>query len=254
MGICKLCMEQKELIRKSHIIPAFMYNGMFDENNKLSFQPIREGAIEKHEIKRPSDGEYEGGLLCNECDNTLLGHYFEDYASKAMYGGRLVASECPLFQSCISQHNIEFIKCTRINYTKYKLFLLSVLWRASISNRSFFSEISLGQKHEEEIRRMIFNKDAGEVDKFPIFISSYLNHKDLPREIIIQPRKIQDDQLKVFVFLINGYLYTFYVNEENASLPAYVTAETIKPNNELNIILYSRDNAINMLKAYAGLN
>ena len=254
MKICKLCGLPKILIKKSHIIPDFMYKGMFDENHKLVLQPFRQGTVEKWEIKKPSDGEYEGGLLCDECDNTLLGHYYEDYASRAMYGGQLLENECPTFQKCISQYGIGFIKCERLNYHKYKLFLLSMLWRASISTRPFFSEIKLDPIHEKEIRKMILAKDAGSVSKYPIFISSYANNLNLPKQLIAQPRQIAaTDELQSYSFMINGYFYFFYLNKSEAVLPHYVTAETIKPNNELNVIIIPEDRGTNFIFGQFGI-
>lgn len=35
MGSCKLCLEEKILLKKSHIIPEFMYKDLYDENHKL---------------------------------------------------------------------------------------------------------------------------------------------------------------------------------------------------------------------------
>ena len=35
MGICRLCLEEQALIKKSHIIPEFMYQDLFDENHKF---------------------------------------------------------------------------------------------------------------------------------------------------------------------------------------------------------------------------
>ncbi|MEO7311717.1 MAG: hypothetical protein ABIX01_15040 [Chitinophagaceae bacterium] len=253
MKTCKLCLQKKPLIKKSHIIPDFMYKEMFDENHKLIVQPFRQGTVEKYEIKRPSDGEYEGGLLCDDCDNNLLGH-FENYSSKALYGGKLRENECPIFQNCISQHGIGFIKCERLNYHKYKLFLLSILWRASISTRPFFSEIILTSEHEEEIRNMMLTKDGGDVAKYPIFVSSYANNHDLPKQLIAQPIQLSStDDLQVYSFMINGYFYIFYINKPKAVLPHYVTAETIKPNNELNIIIIPEGNGLNFIFGQFGL-
>jgi len=254
MQICKLCGIPKKLIRKSHIIPDFMYKGMFDENHKLVLQPFRQGTVEKWEIKNPSDGEYEGGLLCEECDNILLGHHYEDYASRVMYGGQLLENECPIFQRNISQHGIEFIKCKGLNYHKYKLFLLSILWRAGISTRPFFSEIKLDPIHENEIRKMLLSKDAGEVSKYPIFILSYGNNLRLPKQLIAQPRQITaTSELKSYSFMINGYLYFFYLNESISVLPPFVTEETIKPNNELNIIIVPKDKGWDFIFAQFGI-
>ncbi|GEM_PF-2942036 len=42
--ICKLCLKDKPLIKKSHIIPDFMYREIYDEDNRIvsyHFQQIK---------------------------------------------------------------------------------------------------------------------------------------------------------------------------------------------------------------------
>ncbi len=231
-----------------------MYKGMFDENHKLILQPSRLETVENWEIKKPSDGEYEGGLLCKECDNILLGHYYEDYASKAMYGGQLLKDECPIFQNCINQNGIQFIKCDNLNYHKFKLFLLSVLWRANISTRPFFSEINLDKSDDKKIRQMILTKNGGRVDEFPIFISSYVSNHKIPKQLIAQPRLITSCKgLKLYSFMINGYFYFYYVNKPGTTLPLFVTDETIKPSNNLNVIIIPEEKGLDFIVGQLGI-
>ena len=108
--------------------------------------------------------------------------------------------------------------------------------------------------HEEEIGKMILAKDAGEVSKYPIFIMSYANNFNLPKQLIAQPRQISAiDDLQTYSFMINGYFYFFYVNKSEKALPHYVTAETIKPNNELNIIIIPEDKGLNFVFGQFGI-
>jgi len=58
----------------------------------------------------------------------------------------------------------------RINgfdYTAFKLFHLSILWRASLSSHNFFRAVSLG-RYEQKIRHMIWEGEAGPEEHFPI--------------------------------------------------------------------------------------
>ena len=248
MAICKLCGQEKTLLEKSHIIPDFMYNGMFDENHKLHLSPISIEPIDKRFIKKPSNGEYEGGLLCADCDNKLLGDNYENYASRFFKGGELLE-----LQTCRNQNGIEFIKCGKLDYHKFKLFLLSILWRASISSRNFFSEINLG-KHENKIREMLLSKNAGDVSDYPIFVMTYAHDPTLPKELIAQPRLVNSfDGLQLFSFMINGYFYFFYINEPNYKLPQFVVDETIKPNNEINIIIIPKNKGWDFILGQSGI-
>jgi len=49
---------------------------------------------------------------------------------------------------------------TGLDYAKTKLFMLSILWRASVSVLPDFSAVKLGP-HEERIRKMLLASDAG---------------------------------------------------------------------------------------------
>ena len=212
-----------------------MYNGLFDEHHQLLIMPFRNGPVEKHEIKISSKGEWQGDLLCSTCENEVLNKPYENYANRIIYGGKLKNRENPEFQKCINPQGIEFLKCRGINYHKFKLFLLSFLWRASVSTRPFFSEIKLPPKHEDEIRKMLLSKDAGDVYKYPSSILTYANSPFIPRDIA-QPRLISESEdLMVYSFMINGYFYEFFINESSAILPHYVIPETLNPANEMNI-------------------
>ena len=146
---CKLCLLAKPLLNKSHIIPDFMYQELFDKDHKI--YRLKTSNTDKYS-KVPT-GEYDQNILCAECDNVRIGQ-FEHYASKVLYGGKLAVSEFPTFINQVNPHGMKYTYCQNINYKKFKLFLLSILWRASISKRDFFSSVSLGP-HEEIIRQMI---------------------------------------------------------------------------------------------------
>lgn len=78
--ICKLCLEEKQLIKKSHIIPDFMYKGIYDEKHKIVH-------INLENIKNKShtySGIYDKNILCANCDNEIISK-LETYASNCVY-------------------------------------------------------------------------------------------------------------------------------------------------------------------------
>ncbi len=250
--ICKLCKKNKTLIKKSHIIPDFMYRELYDEKHKIILFSPYERARGEGYIKKPSTGEYESEILCAECDNNILGLY-ENYARKAIYGGHLPEKESPVCENFVNQHDIHFTTCKNISYSKFKIFLLSILWRASISSRPFFSDINLGP-HEEIMRKMIYDGDPREVDDYPIFFMTYVNDKSIPKGLITQPSQIRTKSgHRMYVFIIGGMIYMFYVNSKNHKLPEYVLSETIKPDNTMNIIHIPEDKGWNVILGYYGL-
>jgi hypothetical protein len=79
MAICKLCLQDKELV-DSHIFPEFMYKPLYDDEHRFNVLGNKGEGI----LKRPPKGIYEK-LLCVECDHNIIGKY-ENYASKVIFG------------------------------------------------------------------------------------------------------------------------------------------------------------------------
>ena len=91
-------------------------------------------------------------LLCEDCEGEIS--KFEDYVRRIFYVGVGVQ---------ITNGNPIFIQ--QIVYRKFKLFLLSLIWRASVSNNEFLENVSLGPD-EEKIRKMLINRDPGSYHVF----------------------------------------------------------------------------------------
>ena len=164
---CNLCLKEIPLIKKSHIIPDFMYKGLFDEKHFLAMVNWDEMKI----ISKKPDGVYDKKILCAKCDNEIIGSY-ESYASKILYGKNLSNRLKPRFNLIRDPKGSSKIEAENIDYTKFKLFLLSMLWRGHISNSPFFNEINLGP-YAEIARLMILNNDAGKETEFESMIFLY---------------------------------------------------------------------------------
>ena len=80
---------------------------------------------------------------------------YEKYAAEVMYG-RLGHR---------AQVRGSYIVIDGIDYTRFKLFQLSILWRASVSTLEFFKMVSLGPR-EDTLRTMILSDDPGSPDTF----------------------------------------------------------------------------------------
>lgn len=207
---CRLCLKQKALIKKSHIIPEFMYQELFDEDHKLRSFSIKGLKKVKPIVNKPSSGEYEGGLLCADCDNVVIGQY-EDYVSKVLYSGDKLPVGMAWNTRFFRRYNsVEvFSMISNIDYDKLKLFVLSILWRASITTRDFFSAVNLG-KHEEIIRKMIIDGQPGTDEDYPMMFSSWRKEKTTPNDIILPPIKSKKDGNFRYILPINGLLIDIY--------------------------------------------
>ncbi len=244
--ICKLCLEDKPLLRRSHIIPDFMYQDIYDENHWIHrgrpSEPSRRGRV--------PTGEYEGNILCKPCDNEIIGNY-ESYGSRALYGGELPIAESPIFEQVVTPAGQRITVCRNIDYRKFKLFLLSILWRASISDRDFFSDVNLGG-HEDTIRGMLFGGYAREPNIYPILLATYLGDIETPADVIGQPHRFRLDRSIGYNFLIGGTYYIFFISR--SGIPAYVLDASISPSNEMKIIHLSGDDSGRLLHQYFAMS
>jgi len=142
--------------------------GYFHKIKKNTFKEYSSGKT----IKKFQTGEYDRDILCAKCENEVLCQRYEDYAAKVY---QLIDSKLKSFKGIkieliTNKNGVNGKYINGIDYTKFKLFLLSILWRASISKRDFFDQVKLGNKHEEIIRKMIFDENPKQPEDYPCFI------------------------------------------------------------------------------------
>ncbi len=239
--ICKLCLQEKPLLKKSHIAPNFLYKELRDEKNTFV-----KGRLSDKKAKTVQSGFYESNLFCKECDNEILSK-LENYASKILYGGNIKGLT---LRGERNQDGLESIVCEGVDYTKFKLFLISLLWRFSILTDEFYSSVKLGE-HEEIMRKMILNSDAGDALDYPCTITSYRKHTDLPIEIISQPLEHKHDGCICYSFLICGFLYVFYITRD--LIPDFVPELAITAEGQQRVVQIPRDAAVKLIRKYMAL-
>jgi len=242
--ICNLCKQDKKLLKKSHIIPDFTYNGVFNEKHRV----ILTKYSDLNSIKYvPS--YYEKNILCSNCDNVIIGR-LETYGSRILYYGKNDRNEDILSEQNQTIDDLNILKLKNIDYSKFKLFLLSLLWRASISKHYFFKEIDLGN-HEEIIRNAIINNDPLGEEDYQMCIMVYEINNILPGNFIITPRKFKDKDDFSFCFYINGAFYLFTLAKDPNS--DVFRNGRIKKNNEMEIPILDIGYAKKFLKLVWGI-
>lgn len=182
-----------------------MYQELYDENHKI----IRTSTKEPKIISKQPTGEYDGNILCAECDNIKIGQ-LEDYASKVLYSGNLSKNNLLKISAFPNPGGTAHTLVENLLYSEFKLFLLSILWRASISSRDYFNKVQLGP-YEEEIRLMILKKDAKEPENFPCILVNLRNELEWTKGLHLQAIRNKDKSGSYYPFLISGTIYVFYV-------------------------------------------
>ncbi len=102
-------------------------------------------------------------LLCDECE-ALLNHY-EEYFFNLWYGDNGLPSVLPAGVSTIIRSDLD--------YRMFKLFHLSILWRAGVASLDAFQFVNLGP-HEERLRHMLYNGDPGTTREYRLAASILL--------------------------------------------------------------------------------
>jgi len=199
--ICRLCGQDKELAN-SHIIPEFMYRPLYDEKHKmitLSTNPNKDKPLQKGLREK---------LLCSGedgCEQKL--GVWESYASQVLFHMQLKHDKYD-----------DAIVVKDIDYTKFKLFQLSLLWRASISSLQHFSNVKLGP-HEDKIRNMLINNDPGEPHKYGCIMVLPTNLPKGFEQLIIMPGMMRHDKHRCYYFFLNGYYWLYFVSSHTYKIP-----------------------------------
>lgn len=168
---CALCLKRGEL-QESHIYPRHIYKAVgLNKKNKETKYTITTG-IEGN-VSVIEDENFDGvkeKLLCKGCEE-LLNHNYERYFAEVF-----ISFDKPLpFHKVSStlqlvRDGTQFIELTNLDYTKVKLYVLSLLWRASVSE-TYGSGINISKRIKRRMRKMILNKDAGKESDFRVHFS-----------------------------------------------------------------------------------
>lgn len=198
---CKLCQKEATL-RNSHIIPEFVYGALYDEKHR--FHVLSTAKETKNTFKQKGICEK---LLCSGCESQLSEH--ERYVSLVFRG------EVPLS----IKKDQRIIHVEGLNYSSFKLFALSVLWRAGVSSLPVFKEVQLGP-HEEVLRKMVRSSDPGAPEEYPFTLAPVLHKGRAQFDVILKPTKVRLESHQTYRFLFGGLAWVFVVSKHK--LPATI--------------------------------
>ncbi|WP_277014312.1 hypothetical protein [Flavobacterium lindanitolerans] len=207
---CKLCLHEKPLLKRSHIVPNFMYKSMFNGGKRLvSINTNDIGG----KVKFMQTGYTESNLLCANCDNGILSR-LERFASLNIYSEPSANSLVTRKEYDEGGEIIPYIRFENLDYTNAKLFFLSIIWRCHISKLEVFSDVNLGE-HAEQIRRMILDNDAGDEKRYEVVLIHIDTDGSRPSKAVIDPRQYTSEGNTFCIFHINEIMYHFNISEHN---------------------------------------
>jgi hypothetical protein len=194
---CRLCLKNRSL-QNSHIVPEFLYVSGYDEKHRqIDVQAGRSG------FKYIQKGLREP-LLCAECEQ-LLNREYETYFHRFWY--RTVRLPKTTRQAAIHLPNFD--------YSRFKLFHLSILWRASVSSLEEYSQVSLGE-YEEPIRKMLIDKQPLTPYDYPLWgtVVLFPASKRILHGLVSTPMNGNLNSMPVYMFLYGGCVWDHVIVTE----------------------------------------
>lgn len=213
-GICRLCGANAPLLKRSHVIPDFMYSDVYDEKHRLILFAPAAAVKGDTRVQRPSSAPYDSGILCAQCDNKTLGGY-EDYAAKLLFGKNLPPSLAPTVQNFVNPADgYGESKVTNMDYNKFKLFALGMLWKSHISKQPFFSDISLGP-HADSLRGHLLSGIAPGQDAYPVFMLGWLRETSFSKEFVVKPLHFRwQGKHHGYLYMFRGLIIFIFISDQ----------------------------------------
>jgi hypothetical protein len=190
---CKLCHQEAEL-RDSHVLPEFLYAALCDEKHRYNVVSNAHGKFPKPEQKGLREP-----LLCAACEGKLS--RWETYTANVLNGRGRVQS----------QRIGDTIVMESLDYRQFKLFLLSLIWRAGISSLLVFRETALGP-HEEWLRMMLLAEDPGPEDKYGCLVFAITLDEQPLGGIIYGPQPCWIGTHRCYRLLVRSFLFIYFVS------------------------------------------
>lgn len=197
MEICRLCGKQRAL-RNSHLFPEFLYRSVYDEQHRtLGVAP-----------GRPEPTVLQKGLrerlLCGECEGRF--GRLESYAASVLRRLPDGSSARP-GQPLVVQD---------VEYKQFKLFQLSLIWRASVAKQASFCQVTLGP-HEERIRVLLLAGDPGEPLDYPCLLIR-ASGPEQPFGMIKFPGRHHLMSHVVYHMIAGGLVWAFFVSSHTRTI------------------------------------
>ncbi len=191
---CRLCL-QTAVLCDSHIVPEFFFDNLYDKKHRY----YALSSIRGKPIQLLQKGLREE-LLCKSCEIQLS--RYEHHARSVLYGGKEIG--------CEDLGNA--IRVVGIDYRKFKLFQVSLLWRLSLTKLEHFRGVSLGQYHQERLRQMLVAENPGEPWEYGCAIIGILHGGNVFKELITQPASGKIEGHHVYAIAIGGFGFAFFVS------------------------------------------
>jgi hypothetical protein len=227
-GICKLC-RNVGILRYSHIIPEFCHRGVYNHIHratKLTADPKYRSFMQKG---------YREYLLCDECEARF--NKWETAFAKYWYKERPLPSHVKL----------GLITISGFDYAAFKLFHLSIIWRANVTTITGFNSVKLGP-YEDKIRQMLLAENPGAVDCIPI-LGFVLRDKDgsVMNKFVIGPQRAKIDCSVVYFICYAGCEWCFVIKDPPHREAAFYASGSPQANGTMRLLVCDLKDSVSII-------
>lgn len=202
---CSLCEKQKTLV-KSHAIPSAFFKKIIRNQDGFNLLAFDVDTIDNPEQIGNDAKDY---LLCPCCES-FLNNTYEKYVVTLLASGYLERKKTRV--TTTTEGSIFHFNDKDLNGNHVVIFIMSVLWRASLLNIDFYERVNLSKDTLKWMREhIISNKKPN-----PLFIGVEIrtlvdttgtyNNENL-KEIITSPFKLNLELKPVIAMIFGGYLF-----------------------------------------------
>ncbi len=247
---CRLCGSDGKLT-DSHIIPD-----LFIRSLEAKLPTGKSGITQPTSILLSLRSDEVGGLrqrgswekkyglkehlLCRQCENRFS--RYERCFRQLFYGNkkgpiRKIEIGTPFNMEAVFGLPAEIIgvRKLQVNYAKFKLFVLSLLWRSSVAKGKFFSKIDLGP-HEAEIAALLNSEDPGPENRYFIVMIDLQFVGYGAEDMIRQPDAFRDEAQRAYSFVLGGFMLVIYVGAEGHLPPVPIRPFCLRGNGDLILV------------------
>jgi hypothetical protein len=204
---CALCHSDSELC-ESHIYPKFTYKRMREDEGRF----LELSTSRKNPDGRTAQDGFKEKLLCLSCE--ALFQKSEEYFAR-------VVNQKKLFDLPRPTDGKKWVRVHGFDYSRAKLFLLSILWRTHASKHPRF-QMRLGDKHSNRLREMLLASDPGPSTEYGCVLAMpYVElADDKPVEmrpaVTVTPENVRwEHGLRIVRMQIDGLFLQFVVGDHD---------------------------------------
>jgi len=241
MQKCNLCQINQADKLKSHIIPKFLSKRIFENTKPRHTLAMRKTG----KAFKIQDTPKENNILCKACERRF--EFIETLFSRKITSINNFTNLKNDFNIVVLGKN-KILECLKVNPTSFKIFIYSIIWRASISKLEEFDKFKLPEGVEDKLR-FFLNKNL--CLSHSELINSFDKIVDIPEYhfIVFKPvfrnestrgilSAYQIDLNKFGVFTVDFSIF-FHVKDESIDPLSEIVSN--KQNDKVRLVLAGTD-------------